>query len=75
MFLHPVTETEVLKTIDSLQTNKAIGDLNIPIKVIKLCKLQLSPILIINKSFATAIFPDILKLGKVKPLYKNDQTQ
>ena len=77
MFLHPVTETEVLKAIDSLQTNKAIGDFDIPIKLIKMCKLQLSPLmlLIINKSFATGTFPDILKLAKVKPLYKkNDQT-
>ncbi len=30
MFLHPVIETEVLKAIDSLQTNKAIGDLDNP---------------------------------------------
>ncbi len=45
MFLHPVTETEVLKAIDShsLQTNKAIGEFDIPIKLIKMCKLHLPP--------------------------------
>ncbi len=74
MFLHLVTETEVLKATDSLQTNKAIGDLDIPIKLVKMCKLELSPqiLLLINKSFSTGIFPDVLKLAKVKPLYKEN---
>ena len=64
-------------TIDSLQKNTAIGDLYIPIKCIKMCKLELSSqiLLIINKSFSTSIFPDVLKLAKVKPLYnKHDHT-
>ncbi len=43
MFLHPVTEIKVLKAIDSFQTNKAISDFDIPIKLINICKLQLSP--------------------------------
>ncbi len=77
MFLHPVTETEISKAIDSLQANKAVGDLDIPVKIIKTCKSQLMPhiLQLVNKSFSSGIFPDILKTAKVKPLFKkNDPT-
>ncbi len=77
MFLHPVTEIEISKAIDSLQANKAVGDLDVPVKIIKTCKSQLMPhiLQLVNKSFSSGIFPDILKTAKVKPLFKkNDPT-
>ncbi len=38
MFLLPATETEIFNAISSLQPNKAIRDLDIPIKLLKSCK-------------------------------------
>ena len=71
-FINPTTPDEVESIIKLLDNNKAIGPNSIPTKILKLVKSKLSTPLsdIINKSFELGIFPDLLKLAKVIPIYK-----
>ena len=73
-FLTPTNEQQVLKNIKLLKRNKVSGPFSIPIKFLKLFQKELTkPIsLIINLSFLTGIFPDILKLAKVIPFFKKE---
>ncbi len=63
---------EVLNAISPLQCNKAIGGQDIPIKLIKRYKEILKDKIchIINMSFKSGTFPDVLNIAKVKPLFK-----
>ena len=72
----PTNEQEVLKNIKLLKRNKASGPFSIPTKFLKLFQKELSkPIsLIINLSFSTGTFPDILKLAKVIPFFKKEDS-
>ena len=73
MFLEPTTEEEIIDIITNLKNSSSTGQDNIPIKLIKLCKTELAPILshINNQSLSDGIFPDPLKIAKVVPIYKN----
>ena len=77
LFLSPTDPIEVMNVINSLNASKASGPNSIPSHLFKLC----SPILckpisfIINESFNQGIFPDILKLAKVTPVYKSGPTE
>ena len=64
----------VNKIIDGIKTNVATGNDNIPAKIIKLSKTLISPYItkIINLSFETKTFPDILKNAIIKPIHKKD---
>ena len=75
MFLFPCTGTELLDALSSLKTNKAIGDMDIPIKLIKTFKEELKDkfLHVINASFTSGCFPDALKIAKVKPLFKKNE--
>ena len=68
------TIENVEKIIDSIKTNVATGTDNIPSKIIKQSKKLLRPIItqIINLSYETKIFPDILKNAIIKPIFKKD---
>ena len=57
-----------------IKSNVATGYDNIPSKIIKLTKETLSPYLteIINISYKTGIFPDLLKKAVVTPIFKED---
>ena len=72
-----ISEEEILELLKSLPTNKGTGPASIPMRfllivadliVIPLCKL-------VNVSFSTGIFPDILKIAKIIPLHKGGSTQ
>ena len=72
-----ISEEEVLEILKSLPTNKGTGPASIPLKfllivadliIVPLCNL-------INVSFSTGVFPDILKIAKVIPLHKGGSTQ
>ena len=71
-----INEEEVLEIIKSLP-NKATGPASIPLKLLKIvADLIVLPLChIINLSFSTGTFPDVLKVAKVLPLHKGGSTQ
>ena len=76
MLLGHITQQELKKTIDE-QPNKNSSDHD---RVSHLLLKSLSesityPLcLLVNQSFSTGIFPDVMKLAEVIPLYKNKAT-
>ena len=70
-----ISNEEILELIQSLP-NKASGPSSIPLKLLKVVvDLILIPLChIINMSFSTGIFPDLLKIAKVLPLHKGGST-
>ncbi|CAG9131590.1 unnamed protein product [Plutella xylostella] len=73
MFLHPVTETEILKIINSLGNKNTSGDDEIPSTLLKSCAdiLKYPLTRLINQSFKEGIFPEKLKMAKIIPIPKN----
>ena len=74
LFLVPVVSHEIVKVIDSLDINKSTGPNSIPVYILKILKPFFSDWLakLINLSFETSVFPDILKVAKVVPIHKKD---
>ena len=71
-FMRPVTEAECCKLISHLKiTHTGIDE--IPVKVFKLvAPLILYPVThLINLSFQSGIFPEILKIARITPVFKN----
>ena len=71
-----ISEQEVLDIITALP-NKGTGPASIPLRLLKIAAdLIVIPLCrIINASFSTGIFPDILKTQKVIPLHKGGSTE
>jgi hypothetical protein len=71
-----ITPADVIKTISSLTSKPSSGHDNITSTLIKKIARPLSlPLsLIINQSLKTGIFPDRLKLAKVIPIFKKDDS-
>ena len=63
----------VLKTLKSINTNKATGPDNIPNKVLKMAAEILSPSLsaIFNRSLSLGIYPDDWQMARVLPIFKS----
>ena len=63
---------EVMCIIDSLDSGKGYGPYSVPTNILKALKANLCHPLttIINMSFATGIYPDLLKIAKVIPVFK-----
>ena len=76
LFLFPVTIDEVEIIINNLK-NTNTGLNSIPVKIFK----QLTPLLvpticmIINISFSKGIFPDVLKIARITPVFKKGDRQ
>ena len=72
-FLNPVTEGEVITTINSLNTNSASGSDGINNTLLKDIKNFIAKPLthIINQSFRLGYFPDQLKQSTIIPLFKS----
>lgn len=70
--LKEVTEAQVSQAIDSLNNKLSSGFDEIPSIVIKKSKFYLVKPLthLINSSFISGIFPQKLKIGKIKPVFK-----
>ena len=70
-----ISEEEVLEILKSLPTNKGTGPSSIPTKfLLMIADLVIAPLSnLINVSFSTGVFPDILKIAKVIPLHKGGQ--
>ena len=63
----------VLKSLKSINPNKATGPDNIPNKVLKMAAEILSPSLsaIFNRSLSMGIYPDDWKMARVLPIFKS----
>ena len=72
LFLAPVTLIEVNDLISILNPSKSVGPNSIPIKLLRIIGLSISPLLVllVNQSFQSGIFPDKLKIAKVISLFK-----
>jgi len=68
----PVDESEINKIIMSFDNKYSTGYDEIPMPVVKKAKQYLLKPLVhlINSSFVSGIFPDKLKVSKVKPIFK-----
>lgn len=75
-FLRPTTFHEVSELIEELDSHKALGLGDIPIKLIKSAKAHISEHLtkIFNLSFETGEFPMDMKYSKIIPLHKGGST-
>ena len=71
-FLTPTDKNEMSLIISSLDSHKSSGLNNIPVKILKLLKNDISQQLsdIFNMSFSTGQFPSVLKIAKVIPILK-----
>ena len=60
-----------------MKNGKAIGPYSIPVFLLKILSEHISIPLceIINDSFSSGIFPDLMKLAKVIPLYKKNSPE
>ena len=74
MFFEPCSIEEIKNIINDLDNGKAS---DISIRVLKNCASILTPHLTIfyNKFIELGIFPDILKLGQVTPVFKKGDSQ
>ena len=71
LFLHPTDREEIVNIITS---NKASGLNSIPYRISFLLKNEISKQLtdLFNLSFKTGVFPFVLKIAKVVPVFKKD---
>ncbi len=69
LFLEDCTAVEIAKIIAGLDNNKSS---DIPVKVIKKSAHVIAPLLAgyFNIHMGKGIFPDVLKTGKISPIYK-----
>ena len=60
--------------MSSFVSNKSVGPNSIPMKILKLLKNDIFSQLadILNMSLSTGVFPSMLKIAKVAPVYKKD---
>ena len=65
LFLQPTNREEVVNIITSLNSNKASGPNSIPYRTLFLLKNE-------SCSFMTDVFPSVLKIAKVVPVFKKD---
>jgi hypothetical protein len=69
----PTDQQEIYNIINNLDNSMTCGDDNIPISVIKRVALYISnPLsLLLNHSFNHGLFPSLLKIAKITPLFKS----
>jgi hypothetical protein len=74
IFIYPVTENEVERVVKHLKGKFLAGFDEIPENLVKQCIRHIKKPLthICNASFESSIFPDRLKIAKVKPLSKKE---
>ena len=71
------TEETILKLIDRIRTDVAVGEDDISAKLLKDAKFTVAKSLtrLINISYRTSIFPACMKKATVKAIHKKDDTQ
>ena len=72
LHMTPTTVEEIMKLIDDLDEKKSSGSDGISCHLIKLSKFIIAPILVnlFNSCMYLSVFPDILKIAEVIPLFK-----
>ena len=72
LFMNPVSELEIVDILKELKQNTSPGLDNLHPSAVKLSTPYISSILayLINCSLNDGLFPDILKLARVTPIYK-----
>ena len=72
-----VTSDSASKLINGFSVKKAVGSDGLSIKVIKLFKFAILPILVLimNLSINKCIFPTLWKIAKIKPLFKSGKSR
>lgn len=72
IFLYPTSQNEICSIIQGLKNKKSTGQDEIPVSLIKSVAEEVSGPLsfLVNVCLETGIFPDDLKVAKVKPIYK-----
>ena len=60
-----------------MKNGKAVGPYSIPVFLLKILSEHISipSCEVINDSFSSGIFPDLMKLAKVIPLYKKNSPE
>ena len=73
LFLRPTDTNEIINEINQMK-NKSSLDIRVPL--LKHVKQELADglVIIFNKSFQEGCFPGVLKLAKVIPIHKGDET-
>lgn len=76
-YFEPATELEVTDIIKNLKNSNVSGDDNVSNNLIKKCmQYIIKPLTeLLNCSLAEGIFPEKLKIAKIKPLYKGGCTE
>ncbi|XP_039299150.1 uncharacterized protein LOC120354991 [Nilaparvata lugens] len=71
-FIEPTTDNEILKVISNLKNKKSSGFDKFNILLIKRIALYIAPVLthIFNLSFSKGVFPEMLKMSVVIPIFK-----
>ena len=77
MFTSPVAETEMEQVIKGLKNSSYAGFDEIQMSLVKKClSYFIKPLVhIYNVPSQTGIFPDMMKLAKLKPLFKKGDKQ
>jgi hypothetical protein len=75
VFLHPVTQEEIIRIVESLKNKKSLGLDQVSTNFVKRLKHALSAPLssLINKSFCDGAFPNLLKRAKTIPIFKKGE--
>ena len=76
-FIAAATQEEILIIINSIKSGKAIGPYSIPVYLLEILSEYIAVSLrnVINDSFSSGVFPDLIKLAKVIPLYKKSSPE
>ena len=76
-FLKPTNKEEINSIIKQMKTNKALGPNSIPTKLLKMSQqIIVKPLpYLINLPFSTGVFPDLLKIANIIPVFKKEDSQ
>jgi hypothetical protein len=77
MFVTPITEKEILGVTGKLKSKYSTGFDGIPMLLIKhFVQHIIKPLMFIfNLSLSTGIFPNLMKIAKVRPIFKKGRKQ
>ena len=72
MFVHPVIEDELNQVLNKLNCKSTTGFDQIPEFLVKECSQYIKKplIFIFNVSIHQGIFPDLMKIAKIRPIFK-----
>ncbi len=76
IFLKPVSDFELINIVKAMPAKLSHGFDEIPMKIIKCVINNIAVPLtkIVNKSFLTGYFPNLLKIARVSPIFKQGDT-